>query len=423
MIKNCRIGMSTCGLALLVSSASLAEVKPEIKICLAGASTVQSYKPGAGIAGWGQTIGAFFDEGVVIDNHAVGGRSTKTFTTEGRWAKLLASRPDYILIHFGHNDSHGPGKPESTDAATDYRDYLRTFIDESKKASAVPILVTPVRRRLFDKDGQPSQELLPYAEAMKIVAAEKEVMVVDLYSLSGDLLQKLGEEGSLDLYRDATDRTHFSEKGAERMASLIAADLKRQGSPLSSRILAVPRKIRAEMPAVTAAPPMACIHVVGVRNNVPMTFDGGEEGVLGGYADWLKADREKRLIVRAPAGEVWSKTSFTFTPKASGSITLILMSDSNAENAIVCYDGIEAMGAEIVNGDFEALDGKGGPAQWHPLGVPGYDGSSGGAHEGKAFVKCSGNNRYNQTVKVESGKPVTVSVWVRSGSLVEGKTR
>lgn len=420
MTKNCRVGMSTCGLALLLSSVSLAEVKPEIKICLAGASTVQSYKPGTGIAGWGQAIGSFFDESVVVENHAVGGRSTKTFTTEGRWAKLIASHPNYILIHFGHNDSHGPGKPESTDAATDYRDYLRTFIDDAKKAGAVPILVTPAHRRLFGKDGQPSRELTPYAEAMKIVAAEKGVMVVDLHTLSGELLQKLGEEGALDLYRDATDRSHFSEKGAETIASLIIADLKRQGSPLSAHILAVPRKNKPAV-AVTAVPPMACLHVVGVRDNVTLSFDGGDEGVLGEYADWLKADREKRLIVRAPAGEVWSKTSFTFTPKSSGSVVLILMSDSNADNAIVCYDGLSATGAQIVNGDFEAADEKGGLAQWQPLGAPLYDGSAADAHDGKAYVKCSGKNRFNQTVKVEGGKPVTLSVWVRGDSREQGK--
>ena len=419
MIKNCRIGMSTCGLALLVSSASLAESKPEIKICLAGASTVQSYKPGTGIAGWGQALGAFFDESVVIDNHAVGGRSTKTFTTEGRWAKLLAAHPDYVLIHFGHNDSHGPGKPESTDAATDYRDYLRTFIDEAKQAGAVPVLVTPVHRRLFDKDGHPSRELQPYAEAMKIVAAEKGVMLVDLNRLSGELLQKLGEEGALDLYRDATDRSHFSEKGAELVASMIVADLKRQGSPLSSHILDVPRKIKQVTPVLS--PPMACLHVVGVRDNVTLSFDGGEEGVLGEYADWLKADREKRLIVRAPAGEAWSKTAFTFTPKTSGSVILILMSDSNADGAIVCYDSLSATGAQIINGDFETTDEKGGLAQWQPLGAPLYDDSATGAHDGKAFVKCTGKNRFNQTIKVEAGKSVTISVWVRSDSREQGK--
>ena len=65
------------------------KANPKIKICLAGDSTVQTYKPDDVITGWGQVLNQFFNDNVMIENHAIGGRSTKTFTTEGRWKKLL----------------------------------------------------------------------------------------------------------------------------------------------------------------------------------------------------------------------------------------------------------------------------------------------------------------------------------------------
>ena len=103
--------------------------------------------------GWGQFIEEQF-RGVKVINLAAAGRSTKTFIKEGRWKKALEEKPDYVLIQFGHNDSHGPEKPESTDAATDYKEYLRRYIDESRAIGATPILVTPMVRRTFDADGK-----------------------------------------------------------------------------------------------------------------------------------------------------------------------------------------------------------------------------------------------------------------------------
>ena len=208
-----------------------------VKIALAGDSTVTEYPKESSTRGWGQEIGSLLKENVKISNFAVGGRSTKTFIAEGRWEKLLASKPDIILLQFGHNDAHGKGKPESTDAPTDYKDYLRKYADDAKQAGVKLVFITSMHRRTFEKDGKPSEELLPYAAAMKEVAAEKGLPLVDLNTSSGKLIAELGEEKAVELYCSASDRSHFSEKGAVKMASLIVEGLKQADPELALKIV------------------------------------------------------------------------------------------------------------------------------------------------------------------------------------------
>jgi len=206
-----------------------------IKVVIIGDSTVQTYGPDRDVRGWGQYFDGFFPSDVEIVNLAKSGRSTKTFIEEGLWDGALRENADFILIQFGHNDSHAKERPESTDAATDFRDNLRRYIDEARKNGAEPILITPMHRRLF-KDGKPTMELLPYANAMKIVAREKDVLLIDLHALSGTVLARLGDDGSADIYVSPKDRTHFSEKGAKLMAKLVAEELARMSPDLGMRI-------------------------------------------------------------------------------------------------------------------------------------------------------------------------------------------
>jgi lysophospholipase L1-like esterase len=130
-----------------------------------------------------------------------------------------------VLIQFGHNDSHDPSMPEATGAATDYKDYLRRYIDDSRANGAVPILVTPMVRRIFEADGKLQNELQPYADAMKQVGAEKKVPVIDLHASSRKLVEELGREKSAELANKKGDTTHFNEKGARAMAGLVMKEL------------------------------------------------------------------------------------------------------------------------------------------------------------------------------------------------------
>ena len=216
-----------CAFPLLPASAE------GLKIALIGDSTVCNYPDDIRQRGWGQMLPEFLVADTLVINQARGGLSTKTYPAD-LWRRVRDAKPDFILIQFGHNDSHARDKPESTDAATDYQENLRRFVREAREIGASPILVTPVRRRLFQANGELSAELQPYADAMKIVASQMAVPIVDLHALSGELYKKLGEDASIDFtmnhedLADRTgkgDRTHFTGHGAREMARLVAASL------------------------------------------------------------------------------------------------------------------------------------------------------------------------------------------------------
>ncbi len=213
-----------------------------LTIVIIGDSTVCDYPPEHACRGWGQFIAEHFSDSVRVANHAASGRSTKTFIAEGRWKRALAEKPDVVLIQFGHNDLHGPAKPESTDAATDYRDFLRRYADEARAAHATPVFITPMHRRTFDAAGKMSDILQPYADAMKAVAAEKKVPVIDLHVTSGALFQQFGKERCPELANSPTDFTHFNEKGARAMAELVMKELPGTDPRLAKELRTAPAK-------------------------------------------------------------------------------------------------------------------------------------------------------------------------------------
>lgn len=206
-------------LSVFASIPALASDPGTIRIAIASDSTAATWKAPRPERGWGQFIGEDFDHQVEVVNFAKPGRSTKTFLEEGLWAKTLACRPNYVLIQFGHNDSHAPDHHEHTDPDGLYSDLLRRFVKETRDAGAVPVLVTPVQRRTT-KD-----TLLPYVAAMKKVAAETHTPLVDLHQLSGDLYAQIGASAQEQLGATKTDTTHFNEQGAKKIAALVAQGL------------------------------------------------------------------------------------------------------------------------------------------------------------------------------------------------------
>lgn len=207
-----------------------------LRVVIIGDSTVCEYPATNACRGWGQFIQGYFSDTVRVINLARSGRSTKTFIKEGLWAKALAEKPDLVLIQFGHNDSHDPAKPEATAAATDYRDYLRRYLAESRAAGAKPVLVTPMYRRTFDDAGKLTDILQPYADAMKAVAAETGTPLIDLHAASGKLFAELGPDRSAAFANATGDRTHFNEAGARAMAKLVMAELPQQVPELKPRL-------------------------------------------------------------------------------------------------------------------------------------------------------------------------------------------
>jgi len=206
-----------------------------VRMAIIGDSTVCEYPSQKPERGWGHYIQDYFKDDVQVMNLAASGRSTKTFIAEGRWQKTLNLKPKFILIQFGHNDSHDPSHPEATDAATTYKEFLRRYVDESRAIGATPVCVTPMCRRTFEA-GKLQDALLRYADAMKEVAAEKKVGLVDLHSASKTYFEKLGETASLETANKAGDQTHFNEKGAKAMAELIMKELPAAAPELKDEI-------------------------------------------------------------------------------------------------------------------------------------------------------------------------------------------
>ncbi len=218
-MNHLRTILCLAGLAIGASAPLVAGSPGVIRIAIASDSTAATWKAPRPERGWGQFIGEDFDRQVEVENFAKPGRSTKTFLEEGLWAKVIASRPNYILIQFGHNDSHSPEHHEHTDPNGLYTVLLRRFVKEAREVGAVPVLVTPVQRRTA------VDTLLPYVAAMKRVAAETHAPLVDLHKLSGDLYARIGPSVQEQIGATKTDRTHFNAHGAKLIAALVAQGL------------------------------------------------------------------------------------------------------------------------------------------------------------------------------------------------------
>ncbi len=199
---------------------------PKVKIVLVGDSTV------APRTGWGTAFAALIGPNAEVINLARGGRSSKSYINEGHWKNALEQKADYILIQFGHNDMPGKGPERETDPATTYPQYMARYVDEARAAGAKPILITSVTRRYFTPEGRIKSDLVPYVEAVKKVAAQKNVPLVDLHARSIEQLNTIGPKAAAeyDVAGDdpaKPDRTHLSEKGAAATAQLVADELKR----------------------------------------------------------------------------------------------------------------------------------------------------------------------------------------------------
>lgn len=209
----------------ILAAVLLAQGAP-IKMAIVGDSTVSVYMPAQSKKGWGQFIQERFKSGSVqVNDLAMGGRSSKSFMMEGFWQKALDTKPNIVLIQFGHNDSHKPVETYGTDAKTSYEDFLQIYVDEARAIGAKPVLVTPMVRRTFDAQGHLIDGLSSYASAMMEVAQRRNVPVVDLHAMSLDYIQKLGPQGALALANDPTDGTHWNEKGARAMAGFVMQGL------------------------------------------------------------------------------------------------------------------------------------------------------------------------------------------------------
>lgn len=234
-----------------IASLELNKVNDAVAVFLAGNSTVvdQEYEPWAS---WGQMIPAFFDHHVAIANYAESGESLKSFVGEKRLDKILSlMKPgDYLFIEFAHNDQ----KPGASYVApfTGYQEMLRHFIGEARKKGGIPVLVTSIHRRRFDENGNIVNTLAEYPEAMRQIAREENVALIDLNEMSKKLFEALGPEGSKSAFvhypartfpgqeKDLADNSHFSNYGAWQLAKCVAEGVRNSGLDLKKYLVDAP---------------------------------------------------------------------------------------------------------------------------------------------------------------------------------------
>lgn len=222
--------------------------------------------------GWGMVLQGFFDDKILVDNHAVNGRSSKSFIDEGRWQKVLDKiQPgDYVFIQFGHNDEK-PHADRHTEPGTTFDANLKRFVAETREKGGMPVLFNPVVRRcyyvdsvvndddeklrktVFEGEEKLNSDTLvdthgAYAVVPRQVAQEMNVPFVDATKLTHDIETNMGIVGSRKLHvwykpgeiasipKGRMDNTHYNIYGARVVAGALVDAIGEQVPALKKHI-------------------------------------------------------------------------------------------------------------------------------------------------------------------------------------------
>jgi lysophospholipase L1-like esterase len=220
-------------------------------IYIASDSTAQTYNSGYyPQMGWGQKLAGYFDANTTVANHAIGGRSSRSFIEQGRLTTILnAIQPgDYLFVQFGHNDA-STGNPERYTSPTDYKRYLRdNYMAGATARGATPVLLTPVSRRDYDSSGQFRVSFPDYVNKVYELVNETGVAMIDLSKRSREYLNGIGPEASKRVFlhlaagqypafpNGVADNTHFQEYGANQMARIVSEGAKALPLPIAAHV-------------------------------------------------------------------------------------------------------------------------------------------------------------------------------------------
>ena len=195
--------------------------------------------------GWGHFLWESFDTTCVsIENHALGGRSSRTFITEGLWAKVLAGvQPgDYVLIQFGHNDAgplnngraraslKGNGDADTTvvmettgkeETIHSFGWYMRRYARDTKSKGATPVLLSHIPRNMFTSKDSTAviRNTTGFGKWTKDAAQMENVPYIDVNSIIADKLDRMGKDSIRLMYH--SDHTHTSKSGAMLNAKAV----------------------------------------------------------------------------------------------------------------------------------------------------------------------------------------------------------
>jgi lysophospholipase L1-like esterase len=256
-MKRLFLALIAMGVAALASAA-------QTQVFIAGDSTASEWPPESyPQLGWGMVLKCAFGEDVVVRNYAQSGRSSKSFIAQGFFSQIENElQPgDTLLIQFGHNDEKVDDPTRFTAPESDYRVWLKRYVDMARAKGAQPVLITPVARRKFEK-GVLVDTHGPYAKAVREVAAQTNTPLIDLAADSMQWISGLGDQASRAYFLVYTpedhvarfpngneDNTHFNERGARRVANLVATRLAELQLPISKRI-------KATRPGLTRGTPL-----------------------------------------------------------------------------------------------------------------------------------------------------------------------
>lgn len=199
--------------------------------------------------GWGTPFSHYFGDEVALENHALNGRSTRTFLEEGRWDPIFENleNGDFVFIQFGHNDEV-QSKEQSTTPEI-FKRNLTKYVRDTRAKDAQPVLLTSIARRSFDEKGNLVDTHREYSELVRQVASSENVSLIDMDEKSQALLKDLGPEKSTLLYNHlesgqnpnypdgVEDNTHFNELGARRMAELALQGIRELDLELKAYIV------------------------------------------------------------------------------------------------------------------------------------------------------------------------------------------
>jgi len=245
---------------VILIGASFQKFQNKPVLYIIGDSTVQngSGKGADSLWGWGSFMNLFVDtDKIEIQNHAKGGRSSRTFLTEGRWDLIMKTikKGDYVLMQFGHNDggeladtlrARGTIKGIGDESKNIYNPirkvdetvytfghYMRKYANEAKAKGAIPIIVSPIPRNKFDAEGKIEKD--QYGVWAKEVAQQTGAYFLDLNTMVIEKYEKMGAEKVKAFF--PKDHTHTNEAGAIFNAELVAKGIKEiKGCPLKKYV-------------------------------------------------------------------------------------------------------------------------------------------------------------------------------------------
>ncbi|WP_434036502.1 rhamnogalacturonan acetylesterase [Formosa sp. 4Alg 33] len=228
-------------------------------VFLAGDSTVtdQNLEPWAS---WGQLITNYFTDDIVIANYAQSGASLPSFKARHRLDKILSlmKKGDYLFIEFGHNDEKI--KAEGNGAWGLYTNLLKEFVTKARDKSGIPVLVTPTQRRAFDTNGKLKPTHGDFPNAMRKVATDLQVPLIDITKMTTKMYEAWGEASSRKAFvqypantfpgqtKALEDNTHFNSFGANEIAKAVLLGIQNLNLELSKYIIKETPKYNPNQP-------------------------------------------------------------------------------------------------------------------------------------------------------------------------------